>query len=260
MKIASFVWWSDNGLENLPTEPNFFERSISSAIEDSDSEIENSTTFEEVRPRNTPCRDISSWMEARIVVFTFTNDVIVISCSSRLENSEPPTLQKQRLDPFDADLSEVNVYGYVFKRSACIDYVSTPILYMMFNESYSARTCSHQTPSTMWSPCKLCAPTCRVDNFLSCKTDLQRRQVLQKEILAFQDLKDSAARCFNTSNRHRMWTQIDLNICWNQHRMTSKIDIELKYHPNRCNLSEYIELHFAKIHERNVILVTLDGY
>ena len=42
--------------------------------------------------------------------------------------------------------------------------------------------------------------------------------------------------------------------------MTSKIDIELKYHPNRCNLSEYIELHSAKIHERNVILVTLDGY
>ena len=42
--------------------------------------------------------------------------------------------------------------------------------------------------------------------------------------------------------------------------MTSKIDIELKYHLNRCNLSEYIELHSAKIHERNVILVTLDGY
>ena len=78
-------------------EPNFVERSNSSAIEDSDFVIENSTTFVEVRPRNTRCRVISSWMEMRNVVFTFTEDVIVISCFSRLEKSEPPTLQKQIL-------------------------------------------------------------------------------------------------------------------------------------------------------------------
>ena len=41
--------------------------------------------------------------------------------------------------------------------------------------------------------------------------------------------------------------------------MTLKIDIKLKYRPNRCNFSD-IELQFAKIHERNVILVTLEGY
>ena len=40
---------------------------------------------------------------------------------------------------------------------------------------------------------------------------------------------------------------------------SNDIEIELKYCPNRCNLSD-IELHSAKIHERNVILVMLEGY
>ena len=40
--------------------------------------------------------------------------------------------------------------------------------------------------------------------------------------------------------------------------MASKIDIELQYCPNRCILLD-IELHSAKIHKRNVILVTPEG-
>ena len=68
----------------------------------------------------------------------------------------------------------------------------------------------------------------------------------------------SAARYFNISTSHVNSTSI-MNICLNQHRMTLKINIELKYRPNRCTLSD-IDLHSAKIHERNVILVTLEGY
>ena len=59
---------------------------------------------------------------------------------------------------------------------------------------------------------------------------------------------------------YRIDIEYELNIDYEyllyQHRMTSEMDIEQKYGPNRCYILD-IELHSAKIHEKNAVLVSL---